>query len=422
MIFSSHKLIQANNMNTLVLYLNPRLTEFARDFEDYQDTQKKSTIRQNINNYIKEKLPNTKIDIIKIMIGPMLLTVFTFGMLLTDESNPTVTKAYASQAIEYANRIFINGAPYNFSKPAMIINGTTYVPVREIAEALGAEVWWNGETGTVGINKGNTKIAFVVGSNTARVNNNKIFMQPSFIDNDKTMVPLRFISEALGMAVTWNADTRDISISSQPSDSINESESNTVSYNSYTIKSGDTIWDLSIQFGVTMSELLEVNNLTMNSILYVGQKIKVPVHKIPVKEPVSEKYGEYLDWWTEAQYVFPIGKVATVTDFKTGKSFKVKRTIGAFHADCEPLTAEDAAIIKEIWGGTYSWKERAVIVNVDGRRIAASMASMPHDIEYITDNNFNGHFDIHFKNSTRHKDGLISENHQKQIKVAAGLL
>jgi len=171
-----------------------------------------------------------------------------------------------------------------------------------------------------------------------------------------------------------------------------------------------------------MSELLEVNNLTMNSILYVGQKIKVPVHKIPVKEPVSEKYGEYLDWWTEAQYVFPIGKVATVTDFKTGKSFKVKRTIGAFHADCEPLTAEDAAIIKEIWGGTYSWKERAVIVNVDGRRIAASMASMPHDIEYITDNNFNGHFDIHFKNSTRHKDGLISENHQKQIKVAAGLL
>lgn len=61
-------------------------------------------------------------------------------------------------------------------------------------------------------------------------------------------------------------------------------------------------------------------------------------------------------------------------------------------------------MIKEVWGGEYSWKERAVIVEVDGRKIAASMASMPHDVSYIKDNNFNGHFDLHFKNSTRHKD------------------
>jgi len=99
----------------------------------------------------------------------------------------------------------------------------------------------------------------------------------------------------------------------------------------------------------------------------------------------------------------------------------VKRTIGANHADCEPLTANDAAIMKEVWGGSYSWKERAVIVEVDGRKIAASMASMPHDIQYITNNNFDGHFDIHFRNSTRHSDGKISESHQKQVRIAAGI-
>lgn len=47
---------------------------------------------------------------------------------------------------------------------------------------------------------------------------------------------------------------------------------------------------------------------------------------------------------------------------------------------------------------------------------------MPHDVSYIKDNNFNGHFDLHFKNSTRHKDGLVSPAHQEQIKIAAGII
>jgi hypothetical protein len=61
-----------------------------------------------------------------------------------------------------------------------------------------------------------------------------------------------------------------------------------------------------------------------------------------------------------------------------------------------------------------------VIVEVDGRRIAGSMTSMPHSIEYIADNDFTGHFDIHFLNSLRHKDNRIDPDHQKAIKVAAG--
>ena len=44
----------------------------------------------------------------------------------------------------------------------------------------------------------------------------------------------------------------------------------------------------------------------------------------------------------------------------------------------------------------------AVIIETGGRKLAASMSSMPHGIQYITGNNFNGHFDVHFKNSTRH--------------------
>jgi hypothetical protein len=165
---------------------------------------------------------------------------------------------------------------------------------------------------------------------------------------------------------------------------------------------------------------LKVNNFNESTQLSIGQKIKIPVHNIPIKSTVSSKHGEHLDWFSEAQYVFTINDVAKVTDYHTGKTFNIKRTIGANHADCEPLTANDTAIAKNLWGN-FSWTVRPVIVEADGRKIAASMSFMPHGIQYISNNNFDGHFDIHFANSTRHKDGLISEEHQKHIKIAAGI-
>ena len=198
------------------------------------------------------------------------------------------------------------------------------------------------------------------------------------------------------------------------------STQNSVSYKKHTVQSGDNMWNLSVKYGMPQAELLKANNLTTSSLLRIGQTLKIPVYTIAVQSTVSERHGEYLDWWTEAQYVFPIGKIATVTDFKTGKSFQVKRTIGANHADTETLTTADSAIAKSIWGG-YSWSTRAVIVEVDGRKIAASMTFHPHDVEYIKNNGITGHFDIHFKSSTRHKDGKIDPYHQDKIREAAGI-
>ncbi|MGI6577329.1 MAG: copper amine oxidase N-terminal domain-containing protein [Eubacteriales bacterium] len=51
---------------------------------------------------------------------------------------------------------------------------------------------------TVGINKGSTKIAFVIGANTARVNGKSVSMPSSYIVNGVTMAPIRFVAESLG--------------------------------------------------------------------------------------------------------------------------------------------------------------------------------------------------------------------------------
>lgn len=195
---------------------------------------------------------------------------------------------------------------------------------------------------------------------------------------------------------------------------------NTITFTTHSVVSGDNIWNLSVKYGIPQTELLRANNLTTSSTLSIAQKLTIPVHNIAVKEVASESHGEYMDWWTEAQYVFPINKTAKVTDFATGKSFYIQRTIGANHADSETLTVTDSTIAKSIWGG-FSWTPRAVVLDIDGRKVAASMSFMPHDVEYIKDNGITGHFDVYFGNSTRHIDGKSDPYHQAQVEKAAGI-
>ena len=151
-----------------------------------------------------------------------------------------------------------------------------------------------------------------------------------------------------------------------------------ITYTYYTVQKGDILWNLANKFGIPLAELLKVNNLTTSSTVDVGQVLKIPVHNLPIKSTPGPQYGEALDWWTEAQYVIPVGTDFEVVDFNTGKSFFVRRTTGANHADCETLTAEDTKKMKEIWGGSFSWSKRPVLIKYNGRKIAASMAGMPH--------------------------------------------
>ncbi|WP_180994445.1 stalk domain-containing protein [Bacillus sp. Marseille-P3661] len=365
----------------------------------------------------KIKNSRTSSKVSKLLIGTTLaLSLFAQVPILTSANTDNI-------------KVYINDELFPYKNKSVIKNDRTYIPVREITESLGAHVWWNGDSSTVGISKNGTDVSFIVGSSLARVNGNQVKMDRSFIIDGVTRVPLRFLSETLGMDVSWDHKTRSVFIYEdgtitrnipQAATYVSAPDSTTVSYKKHTVQSGDNIWNLGIKYGVPMNELLELNNLTSTSPLSIGQTVLIPVRNIPVQERKSEKHGEYLDWWTEAQYMFSIGKIGTVTDFETGISFQVKRTIGANHADCEPLTAKDTEIAKKIWGG-FNWNVRPVIVEIDGRKIAASMSFMPHDVQYITNNNFEGHFDIHFKNSTRHKDGLIDGNHQTKIKIAAGL-
>jgi LysM repeat protein len=193
----------------------------------------------------------------------------------------------------------------------------------------------------------------------------------------------------------------------------------TKTYFDYAVQRGDTVWTVAVKFGIPMQEVLSDNALNTESVLNLGQKLRIAKYAIPVKATPGPQFGEYLDWWTEAQYVCPINKVVTVTDFATKKSFVIQRTVGAGHADCEPLSSADTEAARGVFGG-YTWTPRAVIVEADGRRLAASMSFYPHDVAYITDNGFAGHFDLYFANCIRHVDGKPDPAHQAMVEKAAG--
>lgn len=124
--------------------------------------------------------------------------------------------------------------------------------------------------------------------------------------------------------------------------------------------------------------------------------------------------------WASANQLYTPFTVAKVTDVQTGRSFQVRRFYGRFHADSEPYTAEDARIIKEIYGGSWSWERRAIIIEVNGVRIAASMNGMPHGQGSIEANDFPGHFCIHFLGSRIHRTGRVDVEHQIAVLKAAG--
>jgi hypothetical protein len=92
--------------------------------------------------------------------------------------------------------------------------GTVLVPLRGVFEKLGAQVAYDGATKTILAVKGSTSVSLTLGSNAAVVNGGiRTLTRPAQAVNGTTLVPLRFVSEALGAGVNWRAASRTVVIS-----------------------------------------------------------------------------------------------------------------------------------------------------------------------------------------------------------------
>jgi hypothetical protein len=112
--------------------------------------------------------------------------------------------------------VIVNGKKVNFpdQKPYINNDDRTLVPVRFVSEALGAEVEWHGSQRLVKIIHSDKTIDLVIGEKRAKVNNQYKYFdtKATITPKDRTMVPLRFVSETLGARVNWEGFTRTVTI------------------------------------------------------------------------------------------------------------------------------------------------------------------------------------------------------------------
>lgn len=132
-------------------------------------------------------------------------------------------------------------------------------------------------------------------------------------------------------------------------------------------------------------------------------------------------FGDPLPW-REVNRLWPWDSVAVLEDLETGRRLRVARYGGYQHADAEPLTPADTAVLRALYGGQWSWRRRAMVLVVGQRRIAVSINGMPHGGQVIGGNRFDGHFCIHTRQATTHASDQEDPGHQLMVLKSSGRL
>ena len=131
----------------------------------------------------------------------LLLALFVLAL-------PGITK-HAHASYNYRIDVYVNSHQVAFPDQKPFIDtgaNRTYVPLRFVSEALGAEVNWDGAKQTAVVVRGGKTVNMQIGSTEPTVDGKATTIDaPAILMNGRTVVPLRFVSEVLGAQVKWEA-------------------------------------------------------------------------------------------------------------------------------------------------------------------------------------------------------------------------
>jgi len=144
--------------------------------------------------------------------------LFTFAVVIALVGCLTLPAFAQEQKAEQQKiPVLIDGLPVVFDVQPVIENGRTLVPFRAIAETLNVAVSWDGDTQTVSAADGETSVRLQIANKTAYRNNVPITLDvPPVIKNGRTLIPLRFFSEAYNCEVVWDGPDNTVRITSPP--------------------------------------------------------------------------------------------------------------------------------------------------------------------------------------------------------------
>jgi hypothetical protein len=121
--------------------------------------------------------------------------------------------------------VVVNGQQMQFNQPPVERSGRVFVPLRGVFERLGATVVY--DNGNINATGNGRNISLRLGSNQATINGqNQTLDVAPFLVGSSTLVPLRFIAQALGASVDWNNNTSTVTISGNGDNNNNNSNNN----------------------------------------------------------------------------------------------------------------------------------------------------------------------------------------------------
>ncbi|MCL2085212.1 MAG: SH3 domain-containing protein, partial [Oscillospiraceae bacterium] len=172
--------------------------------------------------------------------------------------------------------------------------------------------------------------------------------------------------------------------------------------------------------GVTM-DVLEYDAENWSKVLidgvtgYIKSEYIISADKY---EGVTAGGVEMLEW-KSVKGILPLHRALLITDVRTKLTYTVQSFSNGLHADVEPLTKADTAVLLKTYGGKWKWDPRPVWVTFNGRTFAASINGMPHGGGTISGNGMNGQVCLHFLGSKPHNGNKAFErDHQAGVKEA----
>jgi hypothetical protein len=112
-----------------------------------------------------------------------------------------------------SNVLIIDGKESKMDTMPFNRNGTSYIPLRYLAEAIGAKVTWDNEARSVWIDAGEAKAQFWIGQPFMELNGKRMEIgQPVILQDDRTQVPVRFVAELFGWDVAWGTSDWSITL------------------------------------------------------------------------------------------------------------------------------------------------------------------------------------------------------------------
>ncbi len=143
----------------------------------------------------------------KKFVSMLLLVSLVFGLF-----------AAAGQAAETVPKLFLNGKALESEVSPKIVTGNrVVVPLRVISEQLGYHVGWDAGTKKITVDNSTAVIVLTLNQDVATVNGQSVKLDvPAITESSRTLVPIRFVSEQLGLKVDWKQEEKEVHITDEP--------------------------------------------------------------------------------------------------------------------------------------------------------------------------------------------------------------